>query len=111
MAKIVQSFRAVLRSRDDVGSIFREIENMKNKVTVLCCWALFSAGLPALAQDTDPNQCLECHEPAEDWAGMTLDEIVVAAKDPENKRHERDESLTDEQLKLMIVSIYPESDE
>lgn len=84
---------------------------MKNKVAGFCCVLLFSAGLPALAADTDPNQCLECHEPLEDWAGMTIDEIVESARAPDNKRHADNEALTDEQLKLMILSLYPESDE
>ena len=84
---------------------------MKNKVVGLCCWALFSTVLPALAADTDPNQCLECHEPAEDWAGMSMDELVADARDPDNKRHKDNEAFTDEQLKLIIVSLYPEADD
>ena len=84
---------------------------MKNKVAGFCCWVLFSAGLPALAADTDPNQCMECHEPAEDWAGMSMEEIVADAKAPDNKRHADNEAFTDEQLKLIILSLYPESDD
>jgi hypothetical protein len=73
----------------------------------LCFWALSGATLPALAQDPDPNQCLDCHEPAEDWAGMTVDQIIVAARNPDNKRHADHASLTDEQLKLIIATLLP----
>ena len=46
---------------------------MKKTIFVgLCCLTLVGAVLPTLAADTDPNQCLECHEPAEDWAGLTV---------------------------------------
>jgi hypothetical protein len=83
---------------------------MKNSnLAGLCLWALCSAAMPVIAADTDPNQCLECHEPAEDWAGLTLEEIVVEAKAPGNKRHKDNEALSDEQLKLIILSLMPES--
>lgn len=77
----------------------------KNFVAGLCLLALSSAVMPALAQD--PPQCLECHEPAEDWAGMTVEEIMAAAKKPGNKRHEPIQSLTDEQLRLIIAELLP----
>jgi hypothetical protein len=73
----------------------------------LCIWSLSGIALPALAADTDPNQCVECHEPIEDWAGLTVDEIVVAAKSSENNRHEANQSLTDEQLRLIIGVLLP----
>ena len=79
------------------------------KLTVvgLCVWALFGATLPVLAQDPNPNQCLDCHEPAEDWANMTIEQIVAAAKNPENKRHADNMALSDEQLKLIIGRLMP----
>ena len=64
-------------------------------------------GMPALAGDPDPNQCLECHEPSEDWAGMTVDQIIVAARNPDNKRHASHKDLTDEQLRLIIATLLP----
>lgn len=82
----------------------------KNIVAGLCYGALLCAGLPALAADTDPNQCLECHEPAEDWQGMSMEEIMNDARDPENKRHKDNQAFTDEQLKLIILSLFPESE-
>ncbi|MEZ5573088.1 MAG: hypothetical protein R3E64_13830 [Halioglobus sp.] len=79
----------------------------KPAVAVLCLWALSGAAVPALAQDTDPNQCLECHEPSEDWAGMTMEQMITAAKNPDNKRHADHKALTDEQLKLIIGTLLP----
>jgi len=61
----------------------------------------------ALAGDPNPDQCLECHEPTEDWAGLTIDEIMVKAKDPDNKRHQNNQSLSDEQLRLIINALVP----
>jgi hypothetical protein len=69
--------------------------------------ALTSVGMPALAADPDPNQCLECHEPGEDWAGMSVDEIIKAARAPDNKRHENNQALSDEQLRLIITALLP----
>jgi hypothetical protein len=70
--------------------------------------ALCAGALPALAADTDPEQCLECHEPSEDWTGMTLDEIVAKAKSPDIKRHADHDALSDEQLKLIITGLMPD---
>jgi hypothetical protein len=83
----------------------------KKIVAGLCLWSLSGFALPVLAADTDPNQCLECHEPMEDWAGMTVDEIIVQAKGPENKRHEANQALTDEELRLMIARLLPLDDQ
>jgi hypothetical protein len=79
----------------------------KKIVAGLCLWGISSAALPVLAANTDPNQCLECHEPIEDWAGMTVDEIIVDAQSPENKRHEANQALTVEELRLMIGRLVP----
>lgn len=76
----------------------------KKIVAGLCLWSISSI---ALAADTDVQQCLECHEPIEDFAGMTTDEIVAGAKDPENKRHEDNQALTDEELRLMVLRMMP----
>lgn len=70
--------------------------------------ALCTGALPALAADADPEQCLECHEPAEDWEGMTAAEIIAVAKDPEVKRHKDNQGLTDEQLELITTTLMPE---
>lgn len=79
----------------------------KNIVASLCLAAASSIALPVVAADTDPQQCLECHEPIEDWAGMTVEEIIVAARAPDNKRHEGNEALSDDELKLIIAELLP----
>ncbi len=53
----------------------------------------------------DAELCLDCHEPAEDWEGMTPDEILASAKDADIKRHADNADLTDEQLKAMIAEL------
>lgn len=77
-------------------------------VACLGLMVLASIGIPALAADPDPNQCLECHEPGEDWSGMSVDEIIKAAKAPDNKRHENNQALSEEQLRLIIATLLPE---
>jgi len=80
------------------------------KVTLLAGLCALTLGIAAplvLAGDPDPNQCLKCHEPAEDWAGLTVDEIVVAAKNPDNKRHKDNASLSGEQSPLIINALVP----
>ena len=79
----------------------------KKLVAGLCLWSLYSVALPVLAADTDPAQCVEWHEPIEDWAGMTVDEIIVEATSPENKRHEAYQALTDQELRLIIGVLLP----
>lgn len=69
--------------------------------------ALACVGTSALAADPDPNQCLECHEPGEDWTGMSVDEIIKAARAPDNKRHVNNQALSDEQLRLIIATLLP----
>jgi hypothetical protein len=82
---------------------------MKKTIFAGLCVLTLSGGLPpALAGNPDPNQCLECHEPTEDWAGLTATEIIAAAKSPDNKRHKNNLSLSDEQLRLIIADLLPE---
>ena len=68
--------------------------------------AACGTALPALS--ADPEECLDCHEPAEDWAGMSADEILADSKDPGNKRHKDHADLTDEQLKAIIAELMPQ---
>jgi len=77
----------------------------------VCAMTLAGAVPPVQAGDPDPAQCLECHEPTEDWAGLTVEEIMVKARAPDNKRHQNNQSLTDEQLRLIIASLMPDAAE
>jgi hypothetical protein len=82
---------------------------MKRKqITGLCLLVLAGIGVPALGGEPDANQCLECHEPAEDWAGLSVVEIMQAAKAPDNKRHENNQALSDEDLRLIIAKLLPQ---
>ena len=71
-------------------------------ITITLC----ACALPSLAAEDEG--CLECHEPAEDWEGMSAEEILTDAKDPDNKRHKDNRALSDEQLKVMIAELLPE---
>jgi hypothetical protein len=82
----------------------------KNKIIAgLCCLALSSVVVPVLAGDPNANQCLECHEPLEDWQGMTVDEIVADAKAPGNKRHKDNEAISDEEMRLIVARLMPDA--
>ena len=61
---------------------------------------------PVFAGDAD--LCLDCHEPAEDWEGMSAAEIMATAKDPDIKRHADNQELSDEQLQAIIVELLQE---
>jgi hypothetical protein len=67
-------------------------------VTVMAATSPFALG-------QDAEACLDCHEPAEDWEGMSVDEIVVLAKDPDNKRHRDHDGLSDEQLREIVITL------
>ena len=48
------------------------------KQNLLAAAALVAAcgiAIPTLA--ADPEMCLDCHEPAEDWEGMSADDILA----------------------------------
>ena len=78
----------------------------KNLATAVFLALCFGAGQSALAGDAE--LCLDCHEPAEDWEGMTAEEILAEAKDPSIKRHADNAELTDEQLQAMIAELLAE---
>ena len=53
----------------------------------------------------DEAICLDCHEPAEDWEGMSAEEILAEAKDASIKRHKDNQDLSDEQLQAIIAEL------
>jgi len=67
--------------------------------------ALCAAIAPAMA--ADESLCMDCHEPAEDWEGMSSGEVLAEARDPGIKRHKDNQALSDEQLKVMIAELLP----
>jgi hypothetical protein len=80
---------------------------MKRKLfTATMVVTLCAAVAPAMA--ADESLCMDCHEPAEDWEGMSREEVLVQAKDPDVKRHKDNRALSDEQLQVIIVELLPE---
>jgi hypothetical protein len=80
---------------------------MKKKLfAVTMAITLCAAVASALA--ADEPLCMDCHEPAEDWEGMSREEVLVQAKDPDVKRHKDNRALSDEQLQVIIVELLPE---
>ena len=75
----------------------------KNTLPSLAFAGMLTLVNSASAQDAD--QCLDCHEPAEDWAGMSVEEILVNAKNPDNKRHSDFADLSDDRLKAIITTL------
>ena len=49
--------------------------------------------------------CLDCHEPAEDWQGLSQDKILATAKDSTITRHVDNAEYSDEQLRAMIAEL------
>lgn len=72
----------------------------KTIFATLAAVVAFGVTIPAIA--ADPELCLECHVPAEDWEGLSADEILEQAKDQGNRRHKDHADLSDEQLSEMI---------
>ncbi|RLQ21301.1 hypothetical protein DWB85_13430 [Seongchinamella sediminis] len=60
------------------------------------------------AQAGDEELCLDCHEPAEDWEGMSADEILATASDTSIKRHADNAEFSEEQLKAIIATLLAE---
>lgn len=61
-----------------------------------------------LASAQDDALCLDCHEPSEDWVGMSAEEIFATARDAEIKRHADNQELSDDELKAMIAALLKE---
>ena len=57
--------------------------------------------------DATEELCMECHEPAEDWEGLSSAEILTAAQDASVKRHKDNRALSEEQLKAIIAKLLP----
>lgn len=74
---------------------------MKKSLIALSAAALFSMG----AMAADEELCLDCHEPAEDWEGMSAEEILETASDTSIKRHADNADFNEEQLKAMIAAL------
>lgn len=74
----------------------------KQIITALGCLAFSLPVVSALAEDVDADLCLDCHVPAEDWEGMSADEILAEATNPDNSRHAGNEEISEEQLRQLI---------
>ncbi len=71
--------------------------------------ALFAASLfSSAAIAGDEELCLDCHEPAEDWEGMSAEEVLEAASDMSIKRHADNAEFSEEQLKAIIATLLEE---
>ena len=79
----------------------------KNLLAGMLVAAVCAGALPVFAGDE--ALCLDCHEPAEDWEGMSADELLTDAKDQSNKRHKKEGVLdmSDEDLKAVIAELMP----
>ncbi|NND68095.1 MAG: hypothetical protein HKN19_10950 [Halioglobus sp.] len=76
---------------------------MKKLMTSLTFAVVLGASVSAGA--ADPELCLDCHEPAEDWQGMSAQEILAEAKNTKIKRHADNRELSDEELAAMIAAL------
>jgi hypothetical protein len=57
----------------------------------------------------DEELCLDCHEPVEDWEGMSPEEILQSASDASIKRHADNQEFSEEQLKAIIAALLADS--
>lgn len=73
----------------------------------LCC-GLAALLLSVAAWGADPELCLDCHEPAEDWEGMSVEEIVAQAKDAGIKRHKDNQEISDAEMKTIVETLLAE---
>jgi len=69
----------------DRGPQFRSFVMNKNMLAIILASGALTLSGTALAGDaaagaTKAEACLECHEPAEDFEGMTVDELTASMK-------------------------------
>lgn len=79
---------------------------MKKTILTLAAASLLSLG--AWAEPGDEELCLDCHVPAEDWEGMSAEEVLEVASDTSIKRHVDNAEFSEEQLKAMIAKLLAE---
>ncbi len=72
----------------------------KHLLTALPLMLVFGVGV-AVAEDP---VCLDCHE-VDDFQGMTVEEITITARDPDNEDHADNSNLTDEELVIIVESL------
>lgn len=77
----------------------------KQVIAALGCLALSLSAAPLLAADIDPDLCLDCHVPAEDWEGMSVDEIMAEAVNADIARHAGNEEASEEQLRQIVEAL------
>lgn len=75
----------------------------KHLAASLLAIVMGAAQLSAYAGDEE--LCLDCHEPAEDWEGMSAGEILETASDTSIKRHADNGEFSEEQLKVIIATL------
>jgi RNA polymerase subunit RPABC4/transcription elongation factor Spt4 len=76
------------------------------KKTMLAIFAALAICIPAMASDEE--LCMDCHEPAEDWEGMSAEEVVEVASDTSIKRHADNAEFSEEQLKAIVATLLGE---
>ncbi|MEP5568640.1 MAG: hypothetical protein ABJN62_12445 [Halioglobus sp.] len=77
---------------------------MKSLMFALIASAFIS--LPAFSGDEE--LCLDCHVPAEDWEGMSAEEVLATASDSSIKRHADNAEFSEEQLKAIVATLLGE---
>lgn len=76
---------------------------MKKLLIALSTATLLSLGGTGYAGDEE--LCLDCHEPAEDWEGMSAEEVFETASDLSIKRHADNAEFSEDQLKAIIAAL------
>ena len=66
---------------------------------------VFTSAMAPYVFSGDEDLCMECHEPAEDWEGMSPEAILVDAQNPDNDMHEDNAAFSEEQLKAIITTL------
>ena len=67
-------------------------------------------GIAAPTLAADPELCLDCHEPAEDWVGMSSEELLTQAMDLSNKRHKDNAGISADEMKQIIATLMPSAE-
>lgn len=79
---------------------------MNRIMSSLCLAAALGVSTAAFAGDAE--MCLDCHEPAEDWEGMSAEEILAEAKNADIKRHADNLDISDEAMMAIIAELMAE---
>jgi hypothetical protein len=81
---------------------------MKKRIALIAIMGLLGAYGSAMAGDAEV--CLDCHEPADDFAGLSADDLKgMIMEQRENPKHKATKGMSDEDVAKVAAALAAEA--